>query len=274
MFRFLASLFLLSFSFVHNLNAIGQQLANYIGTGSNPRIQLELSSTNGPGWGSYTIDYQGVGNVPYSSDPTKTWSPWNVKDTDGNYYGTITLKSDGNTVTFDKYVANDGFYLEGIVLSYNNGNNAYQLTVSAIHGGGSSGPFPDAPLATPAVYAGTSEPIIFSVSGTQMVNNKGSHVYLKGMVRPSLEWNPQGQNLSVTDLQKIRDWGSNVIRLNLNQNYWFDSAPVTQYGSYKQIIDAIIYYSTQLGMAVILDLHWTENGHQNPMANKQSLVFW
>jgi len=27
-------------------------------------------------------------------------------------------------------------------------------------------------------------------------------------------------------------------------------------------------------MAIILDLHWTENGHQNPMANEQSLQFW
>ncbi len=45
-------------------------------------------------------------------------------------------------------------------------------------------------------------------------------------------------------------------------------------GSYKQIIDAIIYYATQKGMAVILDLHWTETGRQSPMANRASIPFW
>ncbi len=268
----LLAVFLLTYSLV---NAQGQQLANYLGTGANPRLTLQLSPNNGPKWGSFTIDYQGIGNLPWSSDPSSNWSPWNVLDEAGNYYGTITLLSDGNTATWQGYVAGqNGYYLEGINFTFNPNINAYQLTVNQIHGGGSAGPFPNAPLATPAVYPGTNTPINFSVSGPQIIDDKGDHILLKGIVRPSLEWNPQGQFLSPQDIENIRKWNSNAIRLDLNQNYWLASDPVTENGSYKQIINAIVYYATQNKMAVILDLHWVVNGQQSPMANPDSLQFW
>jgi hypothetical protein len=136
------------------------------------------------------------------------------------------------------------------------------------------GPFPGAPLATPATHADTAKKLTLSTSGANIVDDEGNIIILKGVVRPSLEWNPQGQRLSVSDIQKMHAWGANTIRLDLNQNYWFQSGPVTEAGTYKQIINAIVYYATQNHMAIILDLHWTENGHQSPMANKDSLRFW
>lgn len=261
----------------------GQQLANYLGTGSNPRLLLVLSA-NGPNWGSFTIDYQGVGDVPWSTNSSTNWSSWDVKDTDANYYGTITLNSDGNTVGWSNYVGGSGgYYLDGIHLTYNDTITAYQLTVDKIYpqGGGGSGPFPDAPPATPAVYPGTTDPIILKVNGDQIVNDRGDSILIKGLVRPSLEWSATGQFLSTQDLSNIANWksggsiaDSNVIRLDLYQGYWLNSGPVTQIGSYKQIINAIVYYSVQLGMAVILDLHWTNAGYQSPMANHDSITFW
>ena len=94
------------------------------------------------------------------------------------------------------------------------------------------------------------------------------------MARPSLEWNPEGEKLSINDFTNMRQWGANVIRIDLNQNYWFASGPVTEKGSYKQIINAMVYYAIENKMAVILDLHWTENGRQSSMANKKSIEFW
>lgn len=93
-------------------------------------------------------------------------------------------------------------------------------------------------------------------------------------MRPSLEWSAQGQNLSPQDIENMRHWNANVIRLDLYQNYWFASEPATQKGSYKQIINAIIYYAIQNKMAVILDLHWTDGAYQSPMANANSVTFW
>jgi len=115
---------------------------------------------------------------------------------------------------------------------------------------------------------------MLNTNGATIINNKGNKISLKGLVRPSLEWNQQGEHLSAQDIQNIKKWGANVIRIDLNQNYWFASAPVTQTGSYKQIINAMVYYAIQNNMAVILDLHWTENGHQSNMANKASIQFW
>lgn len=251
------------------------QLANYMGTGDNPRIYLELSPNNGSKWRPFIIDYQETGNIPWSTDSAHNWSPWDVKDQNKNYYGTITLSSDGKNVWWNGYSTGiEGFYLEGINFSYNNKLSAHQLTVEKIHTVNTKGPFPNAPLATPAIYSGTSTPIVFNVNGSKIINNRGEAVLLKGIVRPSLEWNSQGEFFSIQDLQNIRSWGSNVIRLDLNQNFWLKSAPVNQSGSYKQIINAIVYYSIQMNMAIILDLHWTEDGHQSPMANQSSLQFW
>lgn len=279
----LISIFISIFNSVNGVT--GQQLANYLGTGSNPDLILTLSA-NGPNWGSFTINYQSVGNVPYSANPSINWSSWNVYDTatPQNYYGTITVTSDGTTVQWNNYVAGTGgYYLDGIHLTYNNNINAFQLTVDKIFpsGGGGSGPFPDAPPATPALYPGTSQPIILQVNGDQIVNDKGDPILLKGLVRPSLEWSATGQYLSTQDLSNIANWSSggskadtNVIRLDLYQGFWLNSGDETQIGSYRQIINAIVYYSVQLGMAVILDLHWTNAGYQSPMANQDSITFW
>jgi hypothetical protein len=252
--------------------AKGAQLANYIGTGS-PKLVLELGD-NGPKWKSFTIDYQQLGAIPYSSEKGKDWSSWNVKDTAGHYYGTITLISNGTEVSFKDYKGGEGYYLEGVHFSYNKAVQAFQLTADKIYPPQGDGPFPDAPIAIPAVYPGTKDPVNLSVKGTSIVNDKGKTIILKGMVRPSLEWNKQGEYLSEADILAMKKWGINTIRLDLNQNYWFKSGPKTEQGSYKQIIDAIIYYATKNDMAVILDLHWVEDGHQSPMANKKSIDFW
>lgn len=128
-------------------------------------------------------------------------------------------------------------------------------------------------LATPTVYPGTNEKVILSVSGNQIVNNHGDVITLKGFARPSLEWAKQGEHLSVNDILNMMKWGVNTIRLSLNQQFWFDSEPVTQKGSYKQVINAIIHEANLYGLAVILDLHWIVKG-QAPMANKESILFW
>lgn len=261
------SLFLIFISLSVMLSsAYAAQLTNYLGTGQNPKLVLELSA-NAQKWQSFTIDYRQSGNIP------NDWSTWNIKD-ETHYYGTITLHSDNTLVTWDNYVTDQsGFYLEGIHLSQVTAG-VYTLSVDKIHQNIGSGPFPNTPLAKPATYS-DGTPMKLSVNNNHIINNHGKTILLKGVVRPSLEWNSQGQYLNPHDLEIMHTkWNANVIRLDLNQNFWFASADKSTAGSYKQIIDAIIYYATQNHMAVILDLHWTENGHQNPMANKESIRFW
>lgn len=238
-------------------------LTNYLGTGSNPRLRLTLGD-NQAKWKPFTIDYQQSGNVPIG------WSTWNVTDEQGNYYGTITVTSNDIGLIYNGYVkGSKGYELEDIKL--NNG----ALSAGKIIQPNNAGPFPNTPRAQPAIFAGTNTPIKFSAQGPNIIDNFGRKVQLKGIVRPSLEWNSQGEFLSPADIKKMAAWGSNVIRLDLNQDFWLRSHDASVKGSYKQIIDAIIYEATQNNMAVILDLHWLNSeSKQAPMANLQSLTFW
>ncbi|WP_420421430.1 glycoside hydrolase family 5 protein [Simkania sp.] len=262
------------------LFADGPEVGNYVGDGKNPNIHFQLS-TNSPGWHSYSIAHQGQGNIPYNSqDPDNNeWSAWNIYDQDNNYYGTFTLGANAYATWWKGYVPpqqkdpTSPYSIENIQGKVSGGGYFISITGTP-KGDGGSGPFPNAPVATPAVYPGTTNPIFLSVKEDKIVNDKGSELRLKGLVRSSLEWNPQGQYLSPNDIALMAGWGANVIRLDLKQQYWFDSEPVSKKGSYKQIIDAIIYYCTQHDIAVILDLHWTDSHGQPPMADRNSIKFW
>jgi hypothetical protein len=257
-----------------------------LGTGSNPRLHLELGA-NGAGWKPYDIDYGQPGQIPWSGDPTKQWVAWNVKDEKGNYYGTVNLKgSDGNQALWEGYKAAEGRWLIGIEFP-RVGAGSYNLTCKEIRPSGPTGPFPDARPATPAIYrhGPVNRPVVLSANGAKIVNDLGKTVVLKGVSRPSLEWDKQGQYLSPLDIANIRGWatdrrgpmypGVNVIRIPLCQDLWRESQARDVIGSYKQIVDAMICYSIAQEMAVILDLHRLTPGDGTPkMANKDSLTFW
>ena len=271
------SIFTLFIALTPTAWADGPTLTNYLGTGTHPRLSLNLSA-NAMKAAPFSIDYQQAGNMPCSNDLSKNWSTWDVKDETGTYFGTVTLTCSGYTVNFTNYNAKNsgGNYLEGVNFNFNKKINSYQLTVDkiVINNPSANSPFPNTPLATPAIDTKTKMPIIWHTQGATILDQNGTIVLLKGVVRPSLEWNPQGQNLSPQDITNMKTWGANVIRVDLNQAYWFASAPVTTSGSYKQVINAIVYNAIQNHMAVILDLHWTDHMGQSSMANRDSLQFW
>jgi hypothetical protein len=268
----LSAIYIIANLFISPVFAANAKIANYLGEGHYPRLQLKLSA-NAQGWNPFTIDYQGTGAVPTGPAP-KNWSTWNVIDENNIYYGTLTLlSSTGDKIILDSYQPNPDniHYLIDLKIEYDAAKNVNNLSVGGVHPV-PAGPFPDAPIATPAVDA-KGQRFVLSVKGPDLIDNHGNKVLLKGLVRPSLEWDPQGQFLSEKDIINMKKWGINVIRLDLNQSHWFASEPKTVKGSYKQIIDAIIYYATQNQMAVILDLHWLSN-NQDCMPNNNSLRFW
>jgi hypothetical protein len=111
---------------------------------------------------------------------------------------------------------------------------------------------------------------VLSTKGASIINDRGNEVRLKGLNRPSLEWNKQGQYLSPLDITTMRGWDANVIRIPLNREFWKPSASRETKGSYKQIVDAMIYYAIENDMAVILGLHWPTDY----MATKEAIEFW
>jgi endoglucanase len=107
----------------------------------------------------------------------------------------------------------------------------------------------------------------YTVTGNKLYDPTGAKVILRGVDRPSFEWSLTGEMASLSDYTLMRSWGANVVRIALNQDFWL-STP-----SYATTIDQQIAWITQLGMGVILDLHWNNGGQQN-MADRNSITFW
>jgi hypothetical protein len=274
------------------------QVLNNIGTGQ-PKLKMRLVAygrkepypkdwpcpkdpTKPP---YYEINYQSWKPIPGSpeSQSDKQWSAWNIYDEQDHYFGTLTLQCDS-----DK----DKVWIKDRKKDYNppppdNMNRNYLADFSLGHIRGSTPslhrlhvarvyadlhpPFPDTPLATPAKRgAHWDAPFIeLRTKGPKIVNEQGKEVWLKGLNRPSLEWG-MGQYLSPLDIETMRGWGANVIRIPLNRISWKDSADRTKNGSYKQIVDAMIYHAIKNHMAVILGLH----APQDFMAPPEAIEFW
>lgn len=108
----------------------------------------------------------------------------------------------------------------------------------------------------------------YTVQGNKLYDPTGAQVRLRGVDRPSFEWNALGEDASLSDYSLMRDkWAANVVRISLNQDFWLAG------DSYAVTIDQQVAWVTSLGMGVILDLHWN-NGGQQQMADKNSITFW
>jgi hypothetical protein len=108
----------------------------------------------------------------------------------------------------------------------------------------------------------------YTVEGNKLKDPNGALVTIKGVCRPSFEWNRLGEQASLDDYTLMKNkWGANVVRLSLNQDFWFEGP------EYASTIDKQVNWIRQLNMGVILDLHWNQGAQQN-MADKNSITFW
>lgn len=108
----------------------------------------------------------------------------------------------------------------------------------------------------------------YTVQGNKIIDPNGKQVLLRGVDRPSFEWNQNGEQASLADYQLMKNWGSNVIRLSVNQDFWLQTS------SYANTIDQQVAWVTgTLGLGMIIDLHWNNGGQQN-MADRNSITFW
>lgn len=107
----------------------------------------------------------------------------------------------------------------------------------------------------------------YTVTGNKIYDPNGKQVLIRGVDRPSFEWNAIGEHASLADYTLMKGWGANVVRVSLNQDFWLNTP------AYATTIDQQITWITTLGMGVILDLHWNNGGQQN-MADRRSITFW
>jgi len=120
----------------------------------------------------------------------------------------------------------------------------------------------------------------FSVSGNRLIGPDGRPFRILGVDRCSLEWAPYGDHLSYEDYAHMKSWGSNTIRVPLNQCFWLSGHKLYN-ADYKNTVRQQVNWIKSLGMAVILDLHWSDMGNsqaakcgQQTMADSNSVDFW
>lgn len=115
----------------------------------------------------------------------------------------------------------------------------------------------------------------YRVEGNRVLDQSGARHLFRGLDRPSLEWSRAGENLTATDFVNMASWGSNVVRIALNQVYWLQNGE-----GYQRTVAATVGWAHDAGMDVILDLHWSDAGGTDPageqhdLADANSLVFW
>src|SRR5581483_10933010 len=138
-------------------------------------------------------------------------------------------------------------------------------------------------------------PAALTVSGNQL--QAGScKVFLKGVDVDGLEFSSTGEgppggnggNTTTVAQMAVTGWHSTIIRLPLNQDYWFGCQGANQ-ANYRSYISSVVTYCSSQNVYVILDLHWSGQSStatapcgsgwgsanaQHPMADQNAVTFW
>ena len=126
----------------------------------------------------------------------------------------------------------------------------------------------------------------YAVVGNRIIGPNGRPFLVHGVDRPSLEWDPSGDHLSLADFQHMAAWGANAVRISLNQDFWLRGSCAYDQG-YAARVRRVVRWAQEAGITiVILDLHLSDRGGdqgtwacavkpaQQPMADRNSLTFW
>jgi hypothetical protein len=141
-----------------------------------------------------------------------------------------------------------------------------------------------------------------AVSGNQFVNaDTGCPVRLAGVNVDGLEWEADGAGLASPsgDMTQsinvaVNTWKANIIRLPLNQDFWFGysngvtsssaTQNLTNQANYRALVANMVNTASNLNCYIILDLHWSGLGSWGTstsvqatgpaMADMNALVFW
>jgi len=139
-------------------------------------------------------------------------------------------------------------------------------------------------ITVPFSFAGAAETDgTLRVKGNKIVDSGGHEVRLYGLNCPSLEWTPVGDNMPMAVVTAFDEWGANLVRLPMNQDYWFGHDPSQADGgeAYRKLIAEIVKIAQERKKYIWLDLHWSnggtewgKNAGQHKMPDKNSLIFW
>ena len=125
------------------------------------------------------------------------------------------------------------------------------------------------------------------VAGNLLMDPANNAVVLRGMNIISLEWRPDGDNVMQAVNLAINDWHANLLRLPVNEDYWFGHNQHWTGGesgdggaAYRALVDQVISTARENNVYVMLDLHWSDMGvwgahnDQHFLPDDHSTLFW
>lgn len=125
--------------------------------------------------------------------------------------------------------------------------------------------FAEYPAGSPVAINGKLQ-----VKGTQLVNECGYPVQLRGMSSHGLQWT--GNCICESSLRTlVNDWGISVFRIAL---YVQENGYVTDKDSYKKRVDEIINYCEDLGIYCLIDWHVLTPSNPNNSQYSDAPDFW
>lgn len=122
-----------------------------------------------------------------------------------------------------------------------------------------------APLTGTAVRGGVSENGWLQVIGTQLCNERGEPVLLRGMSSHGPQWFPEF--LGEQAIRNTADWGANLFRIAM---YTAEGGYLSQPETMKERVIAAADAAIALDMYVIIDWHILSDG--NPTAHTEEAV--
>jgi len=171
----------------------------------------------------------------------------------------------------------------------------YNLTAAAFDSAGATAT--SAPVLVSVVSATSTAPQLH-VAGNKLVDAGGKTVVLRGVNRSGAEFAcVQGNGIfdgpvSQASITVMKQWGATAVRVPLNEACWNAESyvsPAYAGAAYQNAIKSYVNLLNDNGLAVILDLHWTDgayNGNsagcssaqavcQKPMPDAaQAIPFW
>ncbi len=128
--------------------------------------------------------------------------------------------------------------------------NAFDCNIDDVHF--LTEPAPTTPAAT----------VTWTTTGNQIKRN-GAAYKIRGLVRPSMEWDCAGFGITREDIQRIKTWKANAVRLAVMDKLWSGAttgAATCNGGAYQKEVKRVINWILQAGMDVIFDLHYVSGG--------------
>ncbi len=113
------------------------------------------------------------------------------------------------------------------------------------------------------------KPVALSVAGTQLVDEEGNPVRLRGISTHGLAWYPQYVN-EACFRQIKEEWGMDVVRLAM---YTAESGGYCTDGNQddvKALVQEGVEYATDCGLYVIIDWHILSDGNPNSVPGEES----